>query len=1580
MAKREVELVIRARDQAKAAVDGITKSLQELVEQQGNLSKSGAAANTTLSRLGTEFQTLQKNAAGLTALSRVARDLDRASGETDRLEKSLREAQSRLGAISGVVRQASLVFLQLQEAATRAGQALDRERASLAQARAEQARLNGEVAAAKERYQNLIVALRNQKGASDAAREAVRQQQATLISLIEAQTRQNAAVNAQRTAVRAAGQAFSTLSAQVKTAGADLRAANIEFERAAIAARAETAAVDEAKTALSEIRNVAGGAAQALGGVEVKQEALKQESERVAVAIQKVSDALLRQQQATRAATAAGGSAGTQATSAAFKAQQQAVDQARLAFRAAREELARLKAEFSATTAPSAALRAELEAARANASAAGVAWRAQTEALTQLRGALRDAANQQRLKITADRESQIAALAAADAAAQAAAAQNRAAIAAGLLGRDITTLNNGLRQTGAAAGQAAQGVTQFADQSRRALSLMQRFRGEVLSLATQFVGLYAAITQIGGVIEAIRNIEAAQSRLNAVFENDSGRVRGELRFLSQEADRLGLSFRVLSQEYGRFAIATDAANFTNEATRRIFISVAEAARVNKASTEELSGIFLALQQIVSKGTVSMEELRRQLGDRLPGAFNIFAEALGVTTAELDRMIRQGEVVASQDTLLKFADELERRFGGSLPASLETVTTQIDRFQNNIFEAQARIGAGGFTDALEDSLRRLNEFFKSREGRDFFLELGSLLGQVVRVLDFVVANFDLLVAVFQAFVTVRISQAVVGIVTALRASSVVAVQAAQSFLALDAAQQKQILTESTLAVRVAATGVALRALIGSAATAAVSIVTTGAASTATAAAMGRLAAGAALAGVAIRGLIAALGPVAIVALAITALISVFGQTQDAIVDTSRALDEHNRILDQYETEVREAERAGRAFNASLVETTAFEARANLEQLAAAYTDTRKASTEAARDIIGDWRRQNEEFRDNAAVREIQRLTKQLQDGTLSVKSYQERLREMADELEGPAAISITGLIARLHAQQDELRATEQALGTQAAVVQRLGGDLGDLTQFYRAVGIEVDQATGAIRSFTDALDEQRQAAAEAASIEQALIQGIPARAREAERNAAREAVDEQERQIRALDITADRQKELLDLVEERRSAVERQFREEDARDSRRGSRNSRNEQREFNEEIQRTNDLRRFELEQLQRSNREREIEAAVFEARTRANDRGVTFSPDQEAEVRATTAAIFDATEAERVRNLVLEQQVRLRELLGQVVSVQQEITEEAARQGIDLATAEGQAWAEVTRQVIERTRAEQELKRQVEEVTALERQRQEMIREFEAARAAGELNGAEQQAQLAQIELMRQQIEAARQAALELARALGDEAAIARLERMNSVLTEQEQKVREIATRVNEMFAQGATDAILNATDAIGAAIAGTTSWGEALENVGDAFRQFAADFLRQIAQMIIQALILKAIQSSGLGGLIGGTVAEAGTAHRGGIAGMHMGPKKRVNMAAFAAAARYHTGGFAGLRRDEVPAILQRGEEIIANNDPRHAANGGGAAPQVGVRIVNTIDSGEFVAKGLETVQGFQTLMNVIRSNRVAINGALA
>ena len=111
--------------------------------------------------------------------------------------------------------------------------------------------------------------------------------------------------------------------------------------------------------------------------------------------------------------------------------------------------------------------------------------------------------------------------------------------------------------------------------------------------------------------------------------------------------------------------------------------------------------------------------------------------------------------------------------------------------------------------------------------------------------------------------------------------------------------------------------------------------------------------------------------------------------------------------------------------------------------------------------------------------------------------------------------------------------------------------------------------------------------------------------------------------------------------------------------------------------------------------------------------------------------------------------------------------------------------------------------------------------------------------------------------------------------------------------------------------------------------------FDNLANNFKRTIDKMVANALAAKLAESLfgdfGSSGNLGGILGSLFSFHSGGIVGQG-GTLTHVNPLVFANAPRYHSGGVAGLAPAEVPAILQKGEEVLTRSDPRHRDNGGG------------------------------------------------
>lgn len=168
----------------------------------------------------------------------------------------------------------------------------------------------------------------------------------------------------------------------------------------------------------------------------------------------------------------------------------------------------------------------------------------------------------------------------------------------------------------------------------------------------------------------------------------------KLKELRKTSEFLGLEFLTLANSYKSFAGAAIASNYSLKDTDRIFLSVSKAAAVLKLSNDQLGGALTAIQQMISKGNVQAEELRGQLGERLPGAFAIAARALGVTTQELDKMLKSGSVLAA-DLLPKLADELDKTFGDKIKGKVTGMQAELNLLKNTLEEIATSGGLNGW---------------------------------------------------------------------------------------------------------------------------------------------------------------------------------------------------------------------------------------------------------------------------------------------------------------------------------------------------------------------------------------------------------------------------------------------------------------------------------------------------------------------------------------------------------------------------------------------------------------------------------------------------------------------------------------------------------------------------------------------------------------------------------------------------------------------------------------------------------------------------------------------------------------------
>jgi tape measure domain-containing protein len=229
------------------------------------------------------------------------------------------------------------------------------------------------------------------------------------------------------------------------------------------------------------------------------------------------------------------------------------------------------------------------------------------------------------------------------------------------------------------------------------LSLQDLFTGKMNAAIKQTQRMDSAFSKIGSTIAAIgvgvgiKNVidttAKFQSLENAIKATGDAK---NLQFLNEQVDRLGLDINAAYSGFKTFSGALMGTTLAGEQGNKVFRQVSEAATVMGLSGEQTEGAFLALGQMMSKGTVSAEELRGQLGERIPGAFQIAAKAMGVTTSALGDMMKKGEVVA-EDFLPKFGNELEKRFGGQAKKASESLQANLNRLNTEWIRLKVTLG-------------------------------------------------------------------------------------------------------------------------------------------------------------------------------------------------------------------------------------------------------------------------------------------------------------------------------------------------------------------------------------------------------------------------------------------------------------------------------------------------------------------------------------------------------------------------------------------------------------------------------------------------------------------------------------------------------------------------------------------------------------------------------------------------------------------------------------------------------------------------------------------------------------------------
>ncbi|HFU4667753.1 TPA: tape measure protein [Escherichia coli] len=287
--------------------------------------------------------------------------------------------------------------------------------------------------------------------------------------------------------------------------------------------------------------------------------------------------------------------------------------------------------------------------------------------------------------------------------------------------RELAKLNQSLRETLSKFNK----TTSKNNHSENASNSLDVLATSAIKAGTAIYSFQTALEAYKKVMEVGLKKEASQRAAQFVLGDEGAKRATE--FVKNLANNTGVDQIETLSSFAKFSAG--AGDMNTDQKESLFSNVIGTSRLMGLSTDEINGILKAFEQMASKGKIQAEELRGQLGDRMAGAFQLFARSLGMTTEQLDAAMKNGKVL-SKDVLPKVSAEMGRMIdkAGGWEKIINSTQTQLGRLSNS-WNNNLALMFDGSQEGLTDFTRSLTNLLNSLGGQS--KNLGEHLGDLMK---------------------------------------------------------------------------------------------------------------------------------------------------------------------------------------------------------------------------------------------------------------------------------------------------------------------------------------------------------------------------------------------------------------------------------------------------------------------------------------------------------------------------------------------------------------------------------------------------------------------------------------------------------------------------------------------------------------------------------------------------------------------------------------------------------------------------------------------------------------------------------
>jgi len=319
---------------------------------------------------------------------------------------------------------------------------------------------------------------------------------------------------------------------------------------------------------------------------------------------------------------------------------------------------------------------------------------------------------------------------------------------------DLRRLQYQLRRTGTETRKLAA--------ENRKLNMTQK---GVVDSTRNMIRSYASVFALFQGTVAIKRIGQDFQGIEASMLAASGSAPAaakDMKFIDNIVNEMGLNLKDTADAFVKFKFSMKG-KMSDGQMEELFKGVSMFGTALKVAPESIKRAQKALIQMGSKGKISAEELKEQLGDSLPGAIQIFSKALNITDGQLFKMMEDGQLFA-KDVLPKVAKGFieAANAGGAYQKSLEGLRVTEGQLGTDLERAGKSIFISGFEEGLSKLYKTLSDIL--RDSGPQLEKLGRIFGAVFKgiayslrlvepIMKVFIDNFEL---IFGSYALVKIS--------------------------------------------------------------------------------------------------------------------------------------------------------------------------------------------------------------------------------------------------------------------------------------------------------------------------------------------------------------------------------------------------------------------------------------------------------------------------------------------------------------------------------------------------------------------------------------------------------------------------------------------------------------------------------------------------------------------------------------------------------------------------------------------------------------------------------------------------------